>query len=300
MRRKEKQENKQKEKGAFFRRHKKLVIFLGIILVLVIAVTALIQNAKKNSTEGEVDLVTDQAAVMDIENSISSDGKIAPAMEENLTPHTGYVLKEVVAENGQALKEGDIIIKYTNGKTLTAPYPCVIEKCNLPEVKQTLTNDHYVKIGSTDTLMMAMTVNENDFNKIKLGQTAQISVNATGNSYEGKVTFISDLADYADTGSTFDVSVTFQNDGNLKVGMSATAKVVLESAAGVIAVPIEAVQEGDSGSFVLVVDKDGKTSETPVETGISDGTYTEIKDGLKGDETIQYYVVNEEEDYYGY
>lgn len=300
MRRKEKKERKQKNNGNFFRRHKKLVIFFSIVLVLTIAVAALIGNAQKNLAAGDTSLVTDQATIMDIENSISSDGKIAPAMEENLAPHTGYVLKEVVAETGQALNEGDPILTYTNGKTLTAPYPCVVEKFNLPEAKQSLTADHYVKIGSTDTLMMSMTVNENDFDNIQIGQTAQIIANATGNTYEGQITFISDLADYADTGSTFDVTVTFENDGSLHVGMSATAKVVMKKAEGVVAVPIEAIQEGDNGSYVSVVQDNGETAETPVETGISDGTYIEIKSGLTGDETIQYYISNDEDEYYGY
>lgn len=298
MRRKEKREQKNNGKGNFFRRHKKLVIFLGIVLILVAAIGFLLNGAKNSASTGATSVITDQATVMDIKNSLSSDGKIAPALEENIAPHTGYALKEVLVEKGQSLKEGDAILKYSNGKTMTAPYPCVIQKLNLPEAKQTMTTDHYVKIGSTDTLAMAMTVNESDFDKIQIGQTAEITANSTGNVYEGKITFISDLANYADTGSSFDVIVTFLNDGSLRVGMSGTATVTMEKADQVIAVPAEAIQDGESGSYVLVVKDDGSTKETPVETGISDGTYIEIKSGLKGGETIQYYVTNDEDMYY--
>ena len=301
MRRKEKRERKNNGKENFFRRHKKLVIFLGIVLVFVAVIGFLLNGAKNSASTGATSTVTDQATVMDIKNSLSSDGKIAPALEENIAPHTGYALKEVLVEKGQSLKEGDAILKYTNGKTMTAPYPCVIEKLNLPEAKQTITADHYVKIGSTDTLAMAMTVNESDFDKIQIGQTAEITANSTGNVYEGKITFISDLANYEDTGSSFDVTVTFQNDGSLRVGMSGTATVIMEKADQVVAVPAEAIQEGENGSYVLVVKDDGSTKETPVETGISDGTYIEIKSGLKGNETVQYYVTNDENTgYYGY
>lgn len=301
MRRKEKRERKNNGKGNFFRRHKKLVIFLGIVLVFAAVIGFLLNGAKNSASTGATSTVTDQATVMDIKNSLSSDGKIAPALEENIAPHTGYALKEVLVEKGQSLKEGDAILKYTNGKTMTAPYPCVIEKLNLPEAKQTITADHYVKIGSTDTLAMAMTVNESDFDKIQIGQSAEITANSTGNVYEGKITFISDLANYEDTGSSFDVIVTFQNDGSLRVGMSGTATVTMEKADQVVAVPAEAIQEGESGSYVLVVKDDGSTKETPVETGISDGTYIEIKSGLKGNETVQYYVTNDEDNmYYGY
>ncbi len=301
MRQKEKRERKKSDKKNFFRRHKKLVIFLGIILIFVAVVGFLLNGAKNNAATGTTSVVTDQATVMDIKNSLSSDGKIAPALEENIAPHTGYALKEVLVEKGQSLKEGDAILKYTNGKTMTAPYPCVIEKLNLPDTKQTITGDHYVKVGSTDTLTMSMTVNESDFDKIQIGQTAEITATSTGNVYEGKITFISDLANYADSGSSFDVIVTFLNDGSLRVGMSGTATVTMEKAEQVIAIPAEAVQEGESGSYVLVAKEDGSTKETPVETGISDGTYIEIKSGLKGNETIQYYVTNDENmNYYGY
>ncbi len=301
MRRKEKRERKNNGKENFFRRHKKLVIFLGIVLIFVAVIGFLLNGAKNNASTGATSTVTDQATVMDIKNSLSSEGKIAPALEENIAPHTGYTLKEVLVEKGQSLKEGDAILKYTNGKTMTAPYPCVIQKLNLPEAKQTITTDHYVKVGSTDTLAMAMTVNESDFDKIQIGQTAEIAANSTGNVYEGKITFISDLANYADTGSSFDVLVTFLNDGSLRVGMSGTATVILEKADQVVAVPAEAIQEGENGSYVLVVKDDGNTKETPVETGISDGTYIEIKSGLKDGETVQYYVAKEENmSYYGY
>ena len=69
--------------------------------------------------------------------------------------------------------------------------------------------------------------------------------------------------------------------------MSATCEIIIESAENVVAVPKEAVQTSDSGSYVIVVDSEGNTSNVTVETGISNDAYIEIKSGITENTTVQ-------------
>lgn len=290
--------------GTWIGHHKKLTVLLAIILVLGILIASCTLKMGANG-ENVSSVVTDQAAIDTITKTLSAEGEIKPATEENITPHTGWKVKEVLVQAGQAAAEGDVLLTYTNGKNLTAPYDCVVEKMKLPETKEAVTNDHYLRLGSTDTLLMELSVKENELPLVKIGQKAKIKVSATDKSYDGRVTFISDLGSYKDSGSSFAVSVTFPNDGSLKLGMSGHAKIVLAKAKDVVVVPLDAVQYKDDNNeeaFVTVIKEDGTTEDVDVVTGISNKKFIEIKKGLKGNETLQYFPSDDGDDmmFYGY
>lgn len=88
-------------------------------------------------------------------------------------------------------------------------------------------------------------------------------------------------------GTYFSAKVTFENNGNLKIGMSASCEIIIEKAENVVAVPLEAVQTSYGGKYVIVVNDDGSTSEVSVETGISNDAYIQIKSGISEGTTVQ-------------
>jgi multidrug efflux pump subunit AcrA (membrane-fusion protein) len=72
-------------------------------------------------------------------------------------------------------------------------------------------------------------------------------------------------------------------------GASVTIKVIDQEEKNAITVPIAAVKQNGSGQNVVrVLDlaNKGKVKEVPVETGLTEGSYIEVKKGLKGDETV--------------
>jgi hypothetical protein len=69
-------------------------------------------------------------------------------------------------------------------------------------------------------------------------------------------------------------------------GAAVTLTVVTASAAGVLALPVEAVAGTQGRGKVDVLDADRRRRTVDVELGLTDGTYVQIKSGLKGDETV--------------
>ena len=72
-------------------------------------------------------------------------------------------------------------------------------------------------------------------------------------------------------------------------GASVTIKVIDQQEANAITVPIAAVKQNGTGvDVVRVIDLNhrGKVKEVPVRTGLTEGSYIEVKKGLKGDETV--------------
>lgn len=151
-------------------------------------------------------------------SNISSNSEITSMLEENTDLHTGYYLKEIFVQENQFVQKGENILEYTNGKYLVAPYDCYISELNLPDEGNKITNENYVKVQCKNYLTTQISVSEKYINNINIGDDANIKVSSLGTEYTGYVTNI------ASTGSSgkFIVTIGLKNDGNIKIGMSAT------------------------------------------------------------------------------
>lgn len=266
------------------------IIILLIILIVIIYLYISPNSSKDNtvSIDESLESVSEvQANIQTIENTLSSSGEISSALSEKVYLHTSYYFEELLVDENVYIEAGTNIIKYTNGTYLTAPYDCVITATNLPAESEICTTSHYIEISSIESLSMNLSVSETDINKIEIGDTVDITITATGETIQGYITSISEVGTYNSNGSYFSATVTFDNNGNLKIGMSASCEIIIEKAENVVAVPVEAIQTSDEGKYVIVVNSDGSTSNVNVETGISNDAYTEIKSGIEEGTTVQ-------------
>lgn len=272
-----------------------IIIAIVVLLIMFCIIIYLYVNPSSSTTEtnltssqtSEEGVTEVQASIQTIENTLSSSGEIESALDEKLSLHASYFFDEMLVEENVLISEGTNILSYTNGTYLTAPYDCVIISTDLPNQDEECTTSHYVEIKSIDSLAMSLSVSESDINKIEIGDIVDITITSTNEKIQGYITSISEVGTYSTSGSYFDAKVTFDNTNNLKIGMSATCEIIIERAENVVAVPIEAVQTSDEGSYVIVVNDDGTTSEVSVETGISNDAYIEIKSGISENTTVQ-------------
>lgn len=263
-----------------------LVIILAIIIYLYVKPeeSITVSNQNTQTSEGTSEAV---ANIQTIENTLSSSGEIESSLDEKLSLHASYYFEELLVDENVYIQEGTNIVEYTNGTYLTAPYDCVVVATNLPNEDEVCTTSHYVEVKSIDSLSMNLSVSESDINKIEIGDAVDITITATNEKLEGYITSISEVGTYSSSGSYFSAKVTFENNGNLKIGMSASCEIIIEKAESVVALPLEAVQTSDDGKYVVVVNNDGSTSEVSVETGISNDAYIEIKSGISEGTTVQ-------------
>ncbi len=275
-----------------------MIMAAGAAAVIIVALMLVLRGCGEDTEEtGET---VQSAQTMTIEKTLSSEGEITSTLEENVEPHASYYLKKINVTEGDAVSEGDTILTYTNGYTMTAPYDCVIESWYLPDTGEQLTSEHYVTIAGTDVLQIELTVAEDEVLLLQKGATAQVSVEATGETYTGEVSYVSEQGTYSSGTSTFTAKVAFDNDGKLKLGMTGTAEISLEKAENVIGVPVSAVHITDGTSCVTVVSGDGtdlsETEEVEVETGVSNDSYIEIKSGLSEGDVVVIPASDDSED----
>ncbi len=141
-------------------------------------------------------------------------------------------------------------------------------------------------VADLNRLQVDVFVDETDIGKMKIGQDAEVHVDAfPGKGIKGKVTKIASGSTIQQGVVTYDVTVSIHDKRHLlKPDMTASVTIQTSTHSDVLLIPAEAVKVGAKGSTVgVLVIKDGK--KTPesrkVKTGASDGVNTEILDGLK-------------------
>ena len=157
-------------------------------------------------------------------------------------------------------------------------------------------------LGSTATLVMTEgdigevyvqgKVDEADIAHVYMSQPARIKVESFRERvFNGKVTKIAPMGVEKDNVTTFEVRVSINNPGGeLKANMTANAEILLDEHKGVLTVPENAVMyDNQKNASVEIPDKKQKEGKrkVPVTVGLSNGSVTEILNGLKeGDQVV--------------
>jgi multidrug efflux pump subunit AcrA (membrane-fusion protein) len=130
---------------------------------------------------------------------------------------------------------------------------------------------------------------ETDLPSLKVGQTASVSITATGETATGKLTEINPVASSSGSSSvvTYPAVITLdKTPADVKTGMSASVSITTAEADNVIAVPAIALV-GSNGSYsVRVMAADGSISEVPVTVGLTTSQYAAVTSGLNAGDTI--------------
>lgn len=271
-----------------------LLIVIGMVLILLLGFIIgrlTYSNPMRNINMGvstKSQTVEVEVGTQTIENTLTSSGEISSSETEKLSLTTTYYFNQMCVEENDIVLAGENILKYSNGKYLTAEYDCVISSYSVPESGNICTSSHYIEVQNLETLVMTLNIDESEINSVKVGQEVEIQLNAfEDTTYKGSISKINSVGTYSTSGTSFTATVEFENDGNIKLGMSASCTIIIEKAENVIAVPIEAVQTSDNKKYVIVIKDDGITENVDIETGISNDSYVEVKSGLSGGEKIQ-------------
>jgi len=136
-------------------------------------------------------------------------------------------------------------------------------------------------VSDLDHPIINLSVGESDISKIKVGQLAQISFDALGEKkYVGKVDFIDPNPTTTSNIVSYTVRLAFtKSDENIKPGMSASANIIVQTIDNALTVPASAIKT-TNGQSTLQTMVNGAPQTVTVEIGFSDGTNTEIKNGL--------------------
>ena len=143
-----------------------------------------------------------------------------------------------------------------------------------------------VKIAQVNVLRLRVPVPESLAATIREGEAADVSVQATGEHFTGKVTRFTGALDRSTRTEQVEIDVPNQKL-HLAPGMFADVVLQVQKHVDALLVPVQAVDRTGSHSAVLVVDKENRVAPREIRTGLEDPNTVEVVSGLEeGDRVI--------------
>lgn len=151
-----------------------------------------------------------------------------------------------------------------------------------------------VVISNPDALQLVVNIAETDIHKLSFDQVVSIYVEAVDQSFEGKIVKISQIGNTATDYTTYPVTLQFDGkDAPIFLGMSGSAKIVVESKSNLLIVPYEALISEGTERYLISADWLNSPSRPqsdfyiPVTTGFADVYQIEVLgDDLEGQEIV--------------
>jgi HlyD family secretion protein len=183
--------------------------------------------------------------------------------------------------------------KQLDEATITAPFDGLVAGIYVKEgdiiPSPTMAPKVVVYLIDPTRMELSAEVDEIDIAGVKLGQRAVISVDALPDKQlEGVVTLVSSVPTIEAGLVQYKVKIGFDvpQGLDLKVGMSATADIIIQQRSNVLLVPVRAIERDSQGKPMVWVSINQQIEPRSIITGISDGVQTEILSGLGDGETV--------------
>lgn len=236
------------------------------------ALEAELEKASNTLAELQSRLSSQQAVAESDPSAVTAEEKEKMEITNNLSELDQMSAQELV----EAAKKG-----------IKADFNGVITKVSVVEGATTALGTELFTLQNTDKINVNINVSKYDYDKLKEGQSADITL--AGKTYEGEVTSISHVATQNEKGaSLISADVRIKNpDDDIFLGVDAKVTIHAEEADDVVVLPSEVVNIGKDGSFCYVIEN-GVITRRDITTGISSDDYVEVTEGIKeGDEVIR-------------
>jgi len=185
-------------------------------------------------------------------------------------------------ESARAQYSGaEIELAYTE---IRAPFSGLVVRRYIRFAEMVNANQPLFRLSDFDPLLCPIQVPERELPRLKVGQTAHITVEAWGEErFDAKVQRVSPVVD-AETG-TVRVTLEIQPGGKLRPGMFASVYLETERREDSLVIPRRALVLDSLGDTVYVAG-DGVADRRDVVLGFREGEYVEVESGLQEGEPI--------------
>ncbi len=189
------------------------------------------------------------------------------------------IQQAAVTQAEQALKQAQLNLE---NATLRSPFAGIVTTVNIIPGSNVNVNTVALTLINRNPLHVNLKLSENDVVQVQPDQPVMLTIDSVRDwKAQGKVSYIAPASETSNGVVTYAVRVSFADDDpRVKVGMTANLTIITAQKENVLLVPNSALLPKGSGHVVEVIGKDGKPSEVDVQTGLSDGTQTEIVSGL--------------------
>ena len=236
------------------------------------------------------------AQVQELRNDELFTNRLISTSDRDITKAAYDVAFTDAASLGAQMKQAAAAIetaKANLGYTkITAPMAGEIVSISLLEGQTLNANQsapNILRIADIGTVTVWAQVSEADIVRVKPDLNVYFTILGDSKRWNGKVRQILPTPELINNVVFYDVLFDIPNqDGELKIQMTAQVFIVLAQAKGVLLIPAAAIGNAGEGSSVKVrvLNADGKVESRTIKIGIKSELSAEVKDGLQEKELV--------------
>ena len=242
------------------------------------------------------------ATVGSISNTLSYSGALQLVSSQTCTAASASKVNQIYVARGDRVSQGDRLIRLRDGTTFTAEFDGTVSSVSVTAGDEVKSGAVLLKVVDFDHMRVNIRISAANIGEVQEGTACRVTVSTAGVSVRAAIGEI-DFSTYSGNNtvyysSTVDVDLTGVT--GVYPGMTATVTVPREEAVDAVLLRTEAISTApDNTAFVYRQQEDGTMAAVPVTLGITNGSYTEIREGVSAGDTV-YAVAEKKEEATGW
>lgn len=261
--------------------NKKLIIWSIIGVLVVTAAIALYAMPRKTN------YIEVKATIGNLATNYSFTGSVEAKNRQTVYVDKAMQIKEIKVQEGEEVSTETVLMSTVLGGEIKSKVAGEISTIHVDENAQLMPGAKLIDIVDYSDLQLKVLVDEYDLPAVSKDKEATVTIHSLKKEVSGKITDVSKEGEYTNGVTNFTATISLAKDSNLRVGMSAEAKVLNQSVSNVVLLPMSAIQfDANNNPYVLIKDGNNSPRTTEVTVGINDGVHAEIKSGLTATDTV--------------
>lgn len=259
-----------------------LLLLLGILALLAWAIW--IPKLRQSITT-TYDTYT--AARGSISNALSFSGSVSVVSSGYMTAEGDGTVRAVYVQDGDRVEKGDRLARLSSGETVKAEFAGTVNDVLVEAGDEVRSGSQLVQLVDFTNMKVTMRVDEYDISDVYVGQSCQVTFTALEKTFDSTITHINRLSQSAGSVAYYTVTASVEVTDDVLPGMQVSVRIPREEATDVVLLKMDALSfERDNSAYVYTKDNAGELQKTPVEVGVDNGNYVEIKSGLNEGDTV--------------
>lgn len=223
-----------------------------------------------------------------ISNALSFSGNLNLVDSKTYTASSSTTVRTLYVAVGDQVKEGDKLIRLSNGETIEADFDGRINSISVEEGDEVSSGATLMQLADFSNMQVTLRVDEYDISNVSVGQRCTVTATATEKTFESEVATINYISSSGGSVAYYSAVAYVEVDEGIYPGMQVTVSIPQEEATDVVILKADAISfDATNQAFVWMKNATGELEQVTIETGVSNGNYVEIISGLaNGDEVF--------------
>ena len=224
-----------------------------------------------------------------ISNALSFSGSLQLIDSATYAADSDTTVRAVYVAAGDNVKEGDRMIRLASGATVKAEFDGRVNTRSVEEGDRVTAGAPLVQVADFEHMKVNIRVDEYDIASVSVGQACRVTATATEKVFDSQIAAIDYISASSGNVAYYTATAYVDVEAGMYVypGMQVTVTVPQDEAENVVVLSMNALSFDERNSaFVYTMGEDGAMTPVPVEVGVSNGSYVEIRSGVASGDTV--------------